>query len=161
MLVAITLGAILLAVAVPAYGEIVERVRHSAAVRQVISDVREARSHAISKGWEYRIVGYDSDSTTARRNQYRVLARRSSAVAWPDEDVAPFTSDTQHADRWVDVETWFPNVNIDTDDPRFEITFDSRGTVPDPSAFNPMTILSHDGTESRLNISTIGGVRIE
>jgi prepilin-type N-terminal cleavage/methylation domain-containing protein len=162
LMVAVALGAILAAMAAPGFVEMVRRGRQFSAVRRVVSDLRDARSRAISTGWEYRVVGYDADTTGDRPNQYRVLARRSTAVAWPGEEDAPFQSDTQLAARWVDVAAEYPGVRFDSEDTRFELTFDSRGTAADASDdFNPLRVIGHDGLESSLTVSVVGGIRAE
>ena len=161
-LVALAIGAMVIVVGVPTLSEVVRRSRHGSAVRKVLSDVRDARARAIATGWEYRVVGYDSDELGTRRNQYRTLARRSSAVAWPDEEVAPFLSNTQMASRWVDVAASYTGISLDTTGPRFEVTFDSRGTAPGAAAdFNPLRVKGSGGLEASLTISVVGGARAE
>ncbi len=156
------LGAIVLAVAVPSFDAVLDRMRLNTAMRQVLSDVREARSQAISMGWEYRIVGYDTDATVARRNQYRVFARRSAAVDWPDEDVVPFVSDTTRAGAWVDVGSAYPGVEMDAGQTRFVLTFDARGTAPGAAAaFNPLRLTGEDGMETSVSVSVVGGLEVQ
>jgi len=162
MMVVIALAAILMAFAVPAFVQTYDRMHHDAAVRRLASDVREARSKAIAMGWEYRIVGYRGDATSARKNQYRVLARKSGAVAWPDEEAATFVSDTQRASNWINVAEDYPNVDIEAGVSRFEVTFDSRGAAPDaPADFNPVRVVHKTGLESEITVSVVGGVRIQ
>lgn len=161
-LFAITLGAMVIALAVPSFVEILGRSRHGSAVRRLVSDLREARAQAIATGWEFRVVGYDSGASSEHHNQYRILARRSSAVAWPDEEAAPFASDTQKAERWVDLVSDYPGVEFDSEDTSFEVTFDSRGTAPGASdTFNPLRLVGPNGTERSLTVSVVGGIRVE
>jgi len=160
--VAMAVGSVVLMVSVPALTGAAKRARHAAAVRLVIDDVREARSGAIRTGWEYRLFGYDSDETGARRNQYRIQARRSSAVAWPGEEVAPFESDTQLALSWIDVASEYPGIDFDSTSARFQLTFDPRGTAPDAStSFNPLHVRGPDGLDVSLTVSVVGGARVE
>ncbi len=157
----VALGAIVLAVAVPAFDEILDRMRLNTAVRHVISDLREARSQAISMGWQYRIVGYDKDSG-AFRNQYRMLARRSAGVDWPDEDVAPFEDATRRASAWFDVGAAFGGVELDANGSRFELTFDARGTAPGAAAgFNPLVLTGDNGMQNTVTVSVVGGIEVQ
>jgi type IV fimbrial biogenesis protein FimT len=158
----IALGTLIMALAVPSFVEILAKSRHGSAVRRLVTDVREARSQAITTGWEYRVIGYDAGASSSRHNQYRVLARRSTAVDWPDEDVEPFASETQIAGRWVDLASDYPGVGVDASATRFEVTFDSRGTAPDAEdAFNPLRLVADDGLSSSLTVSVVGGIRVE
>ncbi len=162
VLVAMAVGSVVIMIAVPALNEVVRRARHGAAVRRVLDDVREARSRAIRTGWEYRLVGYDSDETGARRNQYRILARQSTAVAWPGEEDAPFESSTQLALSWIDVASEYPGIDFDSTSARFQLTFDPRGTAPDAStSFNPLHVRGPDGLDVSLTVSVVGGARVE
>jgi type II secretory pathway pseudopilin PulG len=162
LIVVIALVGILMAFAMPAFVEIFDRMHHDAAVRRITSDVREARSQAISMGWEYRVIGYRADAVNVRKNQYRVLARRSSAVSWPAENAATFASDTQRAGSWVDITEDYPGVDLDADVTRFQVTFDSRGAAPGaPAEFNPVRLIHHKGLETALTVSVIGGIRVE
>lgn len=160
-LVVLTIAAMAMIIALPSLADVIRRARHGAAVRHVLYDVREARARAVSTGWEYRLVGYDAEETGERKNQYRVLARRSAAVAWPDEEAAPFASATQLASRWTDIAAEYPDIDFDSANPRFELTFDSRGTAPGGPAFSPLRVLGPGELETSLNVSVVGGARLE
>lgn len=161
VLCALTVGAIAVAIVIPGFSNVLRRSRLDAAVRQVVLDVREARARAVSTGWEYRVVGYGNDEDDADlRNQYRLLARRSSVVDWPAEDSVSFESATQLAENWIDLQGRFPGVTLGTADPRFELTFDARGSAT-AGEFNPLTITGHDDEEKSLTVSVVGSIRIE
>ena len=162
LLIAIAIGAILIAVAIPSFLEIVRKGRHGSAVRRVVSDLREIRSDAISTGWEYRIVGYTAAEDGDRRNQYRIFARRSSSTGWPDEEVAPLQTATQMASRWISLEDEYPGVEFEQDSDRFEVTFTSRGSAPGASStFNPLHLVDDKGHDIQLNVSIAGAIRVE
>jgi type IV fimbrial biogenesis protein FimT len=160
LLCALAVAAIAMAIVMPAFRSIMQRSRRDAAVRQVVLDVREARAQAITTGWEYRIVGYGADEDSSLRNQYRILARRSTAVAWPDESASPFESATQKAEGWKNIATEYPGVNLEAGDERFELTFDARGTSA-AGAFNPLTVTGHDGSSKSLTVSLVGAVTVQ
>lgn len=160
LLVALTIGGLVVAISLPAFMATLRRSRLNAAVRQVTSDLREARSQAITTGWEYRVVGFDGGSMT-RRNQYRSLGRSSTAGAWPDIDATPSRSDTQFAGTWTDIGVQFPGVALESEDEGFDVTFDARGAAPAAEdEFNPLTVSSVAG-ETTLTISVSGAIRIE
>jgi prepilin-type N-terminal cleavage/methylation domain-containing protein len=160
LLVALTIGGFILALALPAFMTTVRRSRLAAAARQVATDLREARSQAITSGWEYRLVGYDATSST-RRNQYRCLGRSSAAGAWPDIDSAPFRSTTQYASAWTDIGSAFPGVGLQSADAGFEVTFDARGAAPAADDdFNPLTVSGTIGSAT-VTVAMSGSIRID
>ena len=157
---AMALVGITLAIALPAFSNVMRSARLNGAVRQLVSDVREVRSQAVATGWDYRIVGY-RDAEASFSNQYRVVARRSSA-SWPSDSAAPFRSDTQIAERWIDLASFHPGVTFSSSDPRFQVTFDSRGVSTDAAtSFNPLQMIGADGESRSLNVSLIGRVTSE
>jgi prepilin-type N-terminal cleavage/methylation domain-containing protein len=162
LLLAVGLGAILIAIAVPSFLEIVRKGRHGSAVRRVVSDLREIRSDAISTGWEYRIVGYSTAEDGDRRNQYRIFGRRSSSIDWPDEETAPLRTATQMAGRWISLEDEYPGVDFEGDADRFEVTFNSRGSAPGASStFNPLHLTDDKGHDIAVNVAIAGSIRVE
>lgn len=162
LLIAIAIGAIVISVAVPSFFEVMQRNRHGAAVRRVVNDLREARSKAIATGWEVRVVGYSADDSGDHANQYRVFARRSSAVDWPDEDATAFETSTQLAGSWFDLTSHYSDVDFVVEDDRFEVTFDSRGAAPAADdAFNPVLVVNDEGLSSSLTVSVVGGITIQ
>jgi len=161
MMVALALGGLVMLVAVPGLWGILQRSRLDAAVRHMVADLHDARSQAITTGWEYRIVGFDSGSSL-NANQYRLLARNSSSASWPADDAAPMLSSTQYAGSWVRIDSMYPGVNLDYTSPRFELTFDSRGTAAGAAAnFNPLRLIGHDGDEARVQVSVVGGITVQ
>lgn len=160
LLVTLALVGLLLLIAVPAFSNILRRSRLDGAARQIVSDVRDARSQAIATGWDYRVVGFRFTSGNARRNQYRVVGRRSSAIAWPADTSPKFQSATQLAREWVDVATLYPGVRLVSPAGRFEVTFDSRGTA-ETSEFNPL-LARHPGLQQKsITVSVVGSVRVQ
>lgn len=157
-LCAIAIGILLLTIFVSIFLGTLERSRVDAAMREVVSDVRELRSQAITKGWQYRVVGYRDGSTGNHPNEYRVFGRRSSAVAWPNEDGPAFETATQMAGSWTNLAEKYPGVTVSSAASRFEVSFDSRGTAPGASA---VTVTGHDGRTKTLTVSVTGSVKIE
>jgi prepilin-type N-terminal cleavage/methylation domain-containing protein len=161
MLVALALGGLIMLVAVPGLWNILHRSRLDAAVRHVVADLHDARSRAITTGWEYRIVGFDTGSVT-NRNQYRLLGRATGSVSWPADTSAPLISSTQYAGSWVSLESMYRGVNLDYTAPRFEITFDSRGTAGAAAAtFNPLRVVGRDGDQAQIRVSVVGGITVQ
>jgi len=161
LVIAMMVCVILLAVAIPAFQTLLQRSQLDAAVRQVMSDVREAQSRATLTGWQYRLIGYDNDSGSPYKNQYRVVGRSSSAVAWPIETVATFTSATQMAGNWVNASTMFPDVKLDTSDgtTRFWLSYDSRGVAFEINSF-PLNLSHKSGQKQCLGVTAAGSIRM-
>lgn len=164
MMIVVTLGALLLLIGTAGMSTALTNARHDGAVRQVISDVRDARSRAITTGWEIRLVGFGAGATGDRANQYRVLGRQSSAVAWPSATGASFESATQLAGDWTDIGSTWPGVDLaaTTVDQSFQVTFDSRGAAPSAAVeFNPVALVNQHGDTKSLTVTTIGAIRLE
>ncbi|MCP3982308.1 MAG: hypothetical protein GY716_23645 [bacterium] len=158
----IAIAALVALIVIPNFSGVVQRNRHSSALRRIVSDVREARSNAVSTGWEYRVIGYDTNDSGSRSNQYRMLGRRSTSVAWPAEEVAPFSDAVRVAGAWVDIASEYHGVGLDTGANRFEVTFDPRGASPDAgTSFNPLKVTGYDGMQTKVSVSASGGIRIE
>src|SRR3989304_3747845 len=78
MVGAVALAVILVGAGLPVMMTSVESARFSAAVRQVVGDMRLARSKAVTTRWEYRIRGRDRrGGGNAKRD--RVEGRRTTA----------------------------------------------------------------------------------
>lgn len=157
-IVVFAIAAIVMGTILPNFIGFMRNYRRDGVVEQVVGDVRAARSNAVVTGWQYRIFGYNSGATSSYKNQYRIMARSSSAVAWPADTAAPMQSSTQMAGNWVNIPALYPNVNLNPADgtPDFSVVFDSRGVrvALDPS-FDPMVISSQAGSKS-IRISAAG-----
>jgi prepilin-type N-terminal cleavage/methylation domain-containing protein len=164
-LVALAIGGLLVLVAVPAFLNMIKVSRLRAAARQTVGDLREARAQAIATGWECKIVGFGAASGDPNRNRYRIVARQTSAVAWPADTSPVFKSVTQRADPWMDVGSAFPGVQLDpggssTND-RFEIVFDSRGAATaSVNDFNPFRVVGN-GKPAVITVSPPGGIILQ
>ena len=177
-LVEIVMGIVILsvlaAIAIPAFYTMLQRSQLDAGVRQVMSDVREAQSRATLTGWQVRLIGFNYSSTDAKKNQYRLVARSSSAVAWPVATVDPFGSvgaGTQMAGTWFDVNKQYPGVRFNpaSASPNFYVSFDSRGVAFEWNAgigvcgLPPcwMDIVHDSGAKKQLSVTTAGSVRVQ
>ena len=162
LVLTVALISITMAIVVPGFATMLQRMRVDGAVRDIVSDVRDARAKAINTGWEYRVVGYRAASPGPFRNHYRVMARSSPAVTWPADNVDAFESSTQIAERWVEVGSRHPGVSLKFRRPRFNITFDSRGAAPTAAgSFNPLEIIGEGGQTTTLAVSVVGSVTID
>jgi prepilin-type N-terminal cleavage/methylation domain-containing protein len=159
VLVAVTIGGLIVLAGVPAMTNLVQRSRLDTATRELLSDVREARSRAITTGWEFSVIGFHATTGGSWRNQYRLIGRRSGAVAWPDTDDAPFSSATQFAGAWVDLTSRHSGVSLQPSATSFTLTFGPRGTPTSTSGFAPLVVANDNATRS-LTVSTSGAVRI-
>jgi hypothetical protein len=166
LLEALALGAITLTISVLALSNTLRGSRVEAAAQHVVNDLREARSQAILRGWEYRVMGYNAGTSNARENQYRVLARRSSSASWPADSSAPFSSATQFAGEWIEVDGRYPGVRVTTTGAsppdQFGVTFDSRGAATELGGnFSPFEIAGDSGASKVLRVSPTGQVSVQ
>jgi Tfp pilus assembly protein FimT len=162
MLVAVAIGALIIMIAVPAFRTMMDRQRLDTATRQMVNDLWNARSKAVSTGWEYKVIGFGNASTDTKKNQYRLLGRSSSAVAWPADTVATFTSATQSASAWTNLSTLQEGIQFTPGgggtNARFEIAFNPAGGLSVNSGdFNPFT-MTVKGTTKTIRVSVVGGV---
>ncbi len=151
---------VLLGIAIPAFYSMLQRSQLDAAVRQVTSDVREARSRATLAGWQFRLVGFENDSGSPFKNQYRLVGRSTTAVAWPADTVATFTSATQMAGDWIDVNRLYPRVKLDTSDAanRFWVSFNAQGAAFEVNSF-PLQVGHQSGQKQCLSVTGAGSIR--
>lgn len=166
--------AVLAAIAIPAFFTMLQRSQLDAGVRQLVSDVRDAQSRATLTGWQVRLIGFNYSSTDAKKNQYRLVARSSSAVAWPATTVAPFGTvgtGTQMAGNWLDVNKQYPGLRFNpaSASPNFYVSFDSRGVAFEwnagigACALPPcwMDLVHESGPKKQLSVTTAGSVRVQ
>jgi prepilin-type N-terminal cleavage/methylation domain-containing protein len=164
ILVATVMLAIIAGIAIPSFLAFTQRSKLDAAVRQIVEDVREARSRASLRGWQYRIYGFNYGAASAYKNQYRLMGRSSSAVAWPAETANPFQTATQMAGVWTNMNTTYPGVRINPADGtlHFWVAFDARGVAIDvDDSFRPLQVTHQTGGTMSVSVTTAGGVRIQ
>ena len=164
LLVAVAMAAILIAASMPFFLGTIQRSRFDGAVRQIVSDVREARSRAITTRWQYRIFGYNVGASSAFRNQYRFMARSSATAGWPADTAAPFQSATQMAGQWININTLYPGVRLNPQDgtPRFWVAFDARGAAFEiDGSFDPLVVAGQTGATKSLRVSVAGSIRVQ
>lgn len=162
MLVALAIAGLILLIAVPAFTTVLDRSRLDIVTRQMANELRTARSKAITTGWEYKVIGFGSASTNAMRNRYRLLGRRTSAVAWPLDTDGPFTSTTQFAGPWSALSIDASNLQLlpggSGADARFEITFNALGGINASTGdFAPFQVRVKNDVAS-IRVSVVGGV---
>jgi len=165
IIIALAIGGLVLAIGVPAFTNVLDRSRLDGATRQLSGDLWNAHSKAITTGWEYKLIGFGDSSSDPKRNQYRLLGRRSTAVAWPSDSDEPFTSATQSAGRWTDLSTQSKGVQLlpggGGANARFEIAFNARGALSvNTGDFSPFQLRVKDSTK-RIRVSVVGGVTVE
>jgi prepilin-type N-terminal cleavage/methylation domain-containing protein len=165
IIVAVAIGGLVVAIAIPSFTTVLEHSRLDAASRQLSSALWNAHSKAVATGWEYKLFGFGNASTDARRNQYRLLGRRSSATAWPGDTDAPFSSTTQSAGPWTDLSMLSRGIQLlpggTGTNARFEIAFNSRGALSvNTGDFSPFRLQVKDSSRL-IRVSVVGGVTVE
>jgi Tfp pilus assembly protein FimT len=151
---------VLFSISIPGFNVLLRKAQLDAAVRQLTSDLREAQSRATLTGWQYRLIGFDFDSGGLFNNQYRLTGRSSASVAWPADTAGAFRSATQMAGDWINVNTLYRGVRLDTSDSttRFWVIFDSRGAAFQTNSF-PVQITHQSGEKTCLSVTAAGSVR--
>ena len=153
--------------ALPFFTAMMRNSQVDGAARQLAGDVREARSLATRTGWQYRIVGFNAGGGQPKINQYHLVGRSSTGVAWPADAADPFQSATQMAGTWINFTRLYPNVSLNPSvgNPSFYVSFGSEGTTIDmnPTTTPWMSITQSSGssTTRQLRITWSGGVRIQ
>jgi prepilin-type N-terminal cleavage/methylation domain-containing protein len=165
-MVALSIGAILLAAIMPGFMGLMRTYRRDAAVEQVAGDIRKARSQAIATGWQYRIMGFNQgwSGSSTYKNQYRIMARRTTADGWPADTVAPMKSATQYAGPWIDVGRSYPGVKLNPTDTsqHFSAAFDSRGVrIELDTSLDPLVVVPQSGPSKSIRISAVGSASIQ
>ena len=162
LIVSLAIMVIIMLISVPAFSTIIARSRTSAATRAVIGDMLTARSMAVGTGWQTKIIGFGGPSSNAQKNQYRMLARQNTGVAWPADTAATARTATTWAEPWQNMTTLYPGVSLDpggtSSQDRFDVQFDPSGAATmSTNDFAPLRIL---GTKDALNItiSASGGI---
>lgn len=163
LMIVVTLGAILTAMAMPRLSSMMDGYRRDAAVRQLVGDVRKARMEAIRTGWQYRIYGFNTGATSSYKNQYRLMGRSSGAISWPSDTATPFQSATQMAGRWVDIPNMYRGITLNPGDgtDHFWVSFDSRGVRIESDSFDPMVLRNTPGSTKSVTVGAAGTVRIQ
>ena len=157
---------VMTAVAFPVFTTMMKNSQLDAAARQIATDLRDARSLATQTGWQYRLVGFNAGGGQAKKNQYHLVGRSSSGVAWPADGADPFQSATQMAGNWVDFTRLYPNVSLNSSvtNPSFYVSFASTGAALEfnPTAAPWVTVTQSGATTSRqLSITWAGNVKIQ
>jgi prepilin-type N-terminal cleavage/methylation domain-containing protein len=164
LLMAAAIATVMMSIVMTSFRGLVETSRRDGAAGLIAGDVRRARARAISTGWQYRIYGFTAGATSPYKNQYRLMGRSSSGVAWPDPTSDPIESATQMAGGWVDLRTMYPGVTLSPDavTADFSVAFDSRGVrvAVDPS-FDPLIIDNQKGPVRSVRVSAVGSVEIQ
>ena len=146
LLVVVAMLAILATVSLPIFAATFKNARLSGAVRQLASDIRSARSLAISKGGLY---GVYTDG-----NRYRIESS-ANASTWPSPTVIT---------NWQDVSTQFVGVTVDSvvnGDPIRGPIFNAMGASVGPDGIRSVDVtLTHSGATKIIQVSTAGNVKL-
>jgi prepilin-type N-terminal cleavage/methylation domain-containing protein len=164
VLVGVALLAIVAGLAIPSFLAYTQRSKLDAAVRQLVEDVRQARSKAVLRGWEYRIYGFNSGSSSVYKNKYRLMGRSSTAVAWPADSAASFESATAMVSEWVNIGTVYPGVRFNPTDgtDHFWVAFNDRGVAYDiDDSFKPLNVTHPTGGTKTVTVTSAGSVRVQ
>lgn len=156
---------VMLAAGLPFFTSMMKSSRLDAGTRQLAGDVRDARALATQSGWQYQIVGFNAGGGSTYKNQYRLLGRSSSAVAWPANTGPNIQTSTQMAGQWVNFNQLYSDVSLNPliGTTSFYVSFNSQGVAFEwtPSSDPWMTLTSQSGGSRYLRITSAGSVKIQ
>jgi Tfp pilus assembly protein FimT len=163
LMVVLGIALIMVRVAVPAITGVMRTYRRDGAVNHLVGDLRRARNEAIMTGWQYRVFGYSNSSTSAYKNQYRIMGRSSTAAGWPSDTAATFQSSTQLARDWINIPRIYQGVTLVSSDANadFFVAFDSRGARIELDSFAPLSVAGQTVSSRTLTVSAVGSARIQ
>jgi Tfp pilus assembly protein FimT len=168
LLVVVGIFIALTAIGLPFFSAMMQNSRLDAATRQLAGDVRGARSLATQTGWQYQIVGFNVGGGSTYRNQYRMLGRSSSAVAWPANTglnfnfPTPPAGATQMAGPWINFNQLYQGVSLNpsVSTQSFYVSFNSQGVAFESMNF-PLTFTLQSGGSRQVTVTSVGGVTIQ
>lgn len=162
LVVVVGIVIVMMAVGLPYFSSMIKGSRLDGATRQLVGDVREARSRATLTGWEYKIFGYSSSGGGANPNQYRILGKGPSA-GWPLDTVQSFQSATQMAGEWIDITREFPGISLTPSGgyASFYVSFNPQGVATGIVNFSPLQLTSDAGGSKSVTVTPAGGVKIQ
>jgi prepilin-type N-terminal cleavage/methylation domain-containing protein len=163
-MVALCIAGIVMGAFLPNILAAMRSYRRDGVVEQIAGDIRKARSQAIATGWQYRIMGISQGNTSTYKNQYRFMARRTTADGWPADTVAQMQSATQMAGPWININKIYPGVKMNPTDTsaHFSVAFDSRGVrIELDTNFDPLVIVPQSGPSKTVRISAVGSTSIQ
>jgi len=166
LMAACSVMATLSMMAIPALNTTINNSRLDAAARQMMSDVQEARSRAVTTGWRFRIVANDGTVTGTYQNQYRIEGKNAGAcdnTGWPADTVGITSTATSWVGPWVDLTTQYPTVTLTPagGSGTFSACFDGKGIATLPVGLSGVQLTNNSGMSRSIQISTAGSVQIQ
>lgn len=163
LVVVVGIVVVMLAIGLPYFSSMIKGSRLDGATRRLVGDVREARSRATLTGWQYKILGFKYGGGGANPNQYRIVGRSSTSVAWPSDTAQSFQSATQMAGPWIDVTEEYPGVQLNAASgyASFYVTFNALGVAFEITNFSPLVVTSDAGGSMSVTVTPAGGVKIQ
>ncbi len=165
VVVACSIMATLSMMAIPVFNSTMSNSKLDGAARQLMSDVREARSRAVTTGWRFRIVANDGNLNGTYRNQYRIEGKSSGAcdnTGWPAQTWGATSSSSIWVGSWVDLNTQYPDITLAPmgGSGTFSVCFDGRGIATFPGGLSGVQLTNRSGVTRSIQVSTAGGVQI-
>jgi prepilin-type N-terminal cleavage/methylation domain-containing protein len=167
LLVVVAIVAILAVAAIPFVLGQIQSSRIDGAVRQIVSDLRNAQSLAVSKGGCYGLH-FGLDPLVGRPNEYRTETGGCDGGGWPAPS-APFGGNPNVISNWYNVPVGYQGISITSlrDNVNTNVNgviFDSRGTSVNPfiAISHPVkiTVSSTSGATKFIHVKAAGGVKV-
>ncbi len=152
--------------AIPAFNATVSSSRLDGVARQMLSDLHEARSRAVTTGWRFRILANDSTASGSHQNQYRIEGKNAGAcdnIGWPAESAGPAATSTIWVGQWVDLNSQYHGIAVSPSggSGTFSVCFDGKGIATLPAGQSGVQFTNSSGVVRSIVISTAGSAEIQ
>jgi prepilin-type N-terminal cleavage/methylation domain-containing protein len=164
MLLVVALVALIAGISLPMLASAMQRARANGATEVLAAAIRDARARAVTSGWQYQVVAYDSGGAVPNAFRMQGFDPANGGVAPPAGTATdpPFYGSNQMYEAYTPLAKAFGNAQIQVAGGTFRVTFDSRGQQV--GACVPATCVVQVNTPSRtatLTVTTAGGVRLQ
>lgn len=162
--IVVAIFAMVAAIAIPGIVGGIQRKGSDGASRRLSDDIRQAQSHALTRGTQSRVVVFDQAGSApgsgfatdvGKANRYRIEIRLSAAAAWPTLADSP-GSNANVLSVWNDLGQ-FGGVRVTTGN---TIAFNSQGFLATSATPLNVTLQGPDGTRT-VQTSVIGKATIQ
>ena len=160
LLVVVTMLAILATVSLPIFAATFKSARLSGAVRQLASDIRSARSLAVSKGGYYRL----QTSNNSYRVEHCNPCTPPVSVSWPASS-AQMGASADVISNWQDLSSLYGGITIQSVSTVDGAIFNSTGASVGPGNYpvTPRSVtitLADDSAPKVIQVSPAGNVKM-
>jgi Tfp pilus assembly protein FimT len=159
LLLVVAMIAVIAAMSMPFITGAVLRARANGAAEVLATAIRDARTRAVTTGYQYRVSAYDG--TGAVPNAFRIEGSADGGATWPATGTVTTPAGPLN-DAYTDLAKGFGNAQVQVAGGTFRVALDSRGQRV--GACVPATCVVQVTTPGRtatVTVTQAGGVRIQ